>query len=153
SSGSGALLARLIESHRYSQGFAIVPQGAPTNNTDDAASGLPTRVESAEETFALELDPTPLPLSSEPMKQPDGQRLADALGLDYNFVRTVPNARRMDIAEAVAMDRALWSATIGNFLNEMLKGAFTAGDTLRTRLFFTEFVHGRGLVPAIRAGS
>jgi hypothetical protein len=151
--GNAALLAQLIESHRYSQGFAIVPQGAPTNNTDDAASGLPTGVESVEETFALEQDPTPLPFSSEPMKQPDGQRLADALGLDYDFVRAVPNSRRMDIAEAVAMDRALWSATVGNFVNEMLKGAFSAIDILRVRLFFTEFVHGRGLVPAIRAGS
>jgi hypothetical protein len=150
---SAALFSRLIESHRYSQGFAIVPQGTPTNNTDDAASGLPTGVESVDETFALEQDPTPLPLSSEPMKQPDGQRLADALGLDYDFVRTVPNSRRMDIAEAVAMDRALWSATIGNFLNEMLKGAFSPGDIVRVRLFFTEFVHGRGLVPAVRAGS
>src|SRR5262249_54038280 len=34
------LLADLIESHRYSHGVGIVPQGAPTNNTDDVASGL-----------------------------------------------------------------------------------------------------------------
>ena len=30
---------------------------------------------------------------------------------------------------------------------------FTRGDIARVRLLFTEFVHGRGTVPAIRVGA
>jgi hypothetical protein len=151
--GSAALLSRLIESHRYSEGVSIVPQGTPTNNTDDAKSGLTTAIESVDETFALEHDPSPYPLSAEPMRQLDGERLANALGLPIELVRTLPNARRADIAESVAMHRALWSGTLGHFLAEMLEDKFTPADISRVQAFLTEFVHGRGLLPAIRVGA
>jgi hypothetical protein len=150
---STTLLAQLFESHRYSQGLSIVPQGAPTNNTDAAASGLTTARESIEETYALEQDTKPFPVSAEPMQQTDGQRLADALGLPIAAIRAIPNARRLDVAQSVAMNRALWGATMGNFVKEMLDGTFAASDIERVRLFMTELVHGRGPLPAIRVGS
>lgn len=151
--GSTALLSRLIESHRYSQGISILRQGTPTNNTSETQSGLTTADESVDETYALEHDPSPFPISGEPMQQSDGQRLANALGLSYDLVRALPNARSMDIAESVAMNRALWSATLGNFNREMLQGTFAPSDVSSVRLFLNEFVHGRGLIPAIRVGS
>ena len=156
SSGAAAgpgLLAGLIESHRYSHGVGLVPQGTPTNNTDEAAAGLSTASESVEETYALEHDTTPFPLASEPMRQNDGQRLAEALDLGHDLVRALPNARRTDVAESVAMHRALWSATLGHFAAEMLEGAFTDADVSATRLFVTEFVHGRGTLPVLRVGT
>jgi hypothetical protein len=151
--GSAVLLSRLVESHRYSQGMSIVPQGTPTNNTDDVKSGLTPSHESVDETYALEHDATPYPLSDEPMRQLDGERLAVALGLPIDVVRSLPNARGADIAESVAMSRALWSATLGSFVDEMLQGTFSAADVRRAQLFLNEFVHGRGLVPAIRVGA
>lgn len=151
--GSAVLLSRLVESHRYSQGASIVPQGTPTNNTDEVKSGLTPAHESVDETYALEHDATPYPLSDEPMRQLDGERLAVALGLPIDAVRSLPNARGADIAESVAMNRALWSATLGSFVDEMLEGTFSAADVRRAQLFLTEFVHGRGLVPAIRVGA
>ena len=72
----------------------IARQGTPTNNTDDAKSGLTPAHESVDETYALEHDPTPYPRVGEPMAQMDGQRLADALGLPIDAVRALPNARR-----------------------------------------------------------
>jgi hypothetical protein len=152
--GSTALLTRLIESHRYSQGVSLIPQGTPSNNTDEAASsstkGAP---DSVAETYALEHDTTPFPVSSEPMAQSDGQRLADALGVSYDTVRTLPNARGRDVAESVAMNRVLWSATLGHYVKEMLEGTFASADVSRVRLFLTEFVHGRGVLPALRVGT
>jgi hypothetical protein len=147
-----ALLAQLLQSHRYSQGIAIVRPGTPTNNTDDTASGLTTAAESPDETFALEHDTTPLPDASEPMAQTDGQRLADALSLPADLVRALPNARDKAIGNSVAMQRALWSATLGNFASDMLEGAFDDADIAKCRLFFTEHVHGRGPLPALRVG-
>src|SRR6185312_846583 len=32
------LVAALLDEHHYTDGFAVVPQGAPTNNTSDASS-------------------------------------------------------------------------------------------------------------------
>jgi len=150
---SAALLAELVESHRYSQGMSIVAQGTPTNNTEEAKSGLTTGGESVAETYALEHDADPYPVSANPLRQLDGQRLANALGVPLDAVRALPNARRADIAESVAMNRALWSATLGNFVKELLDGSFTPGDIGRMQSFLTEFVHGRGLVPAIRVGA
>ena len=149
---SAALLTQLIESHRYSHGCALVPQGSPTNNTDEVGSGLTTVSESVDETYTLEHDPTPFPSSIDPMRQLDGERLAFALGLPLDAVRALPNARQTDIAESVAMNRALWSATLGHFLSELLKGTFPPADIARLERFLVEFVHGRGLAPAIRVG-
>jgi hypothetical protein len=150
---STVLLSRLVESHRYSQGMSIVPQGTPTNNTDESKSGLTPAHESVDETYALEHDATPYPLSDEPMRRLDGERLAAALGLPIEVVASLPNARGTDIAESVAMNRALWSATLGSFIDEMLEGTFAAADVREVQLFLNEFVHGRGLVPAIRVGA
>ena len=150
---SAELLSHLIESHRYSHGMSIVPQGAPTNNTDAATSGLTTAHENVDETYGLELDATPFPVSSAPMAQLDGERLASVLGVPIDAVRALPNARRADIAESVAMNRALWNATLGHFVTEMLEGTFAAADVAKVRTFLTEFVHGRGLAPAIRIGA
>jgi hypothetical protein len=146
-------LARLVESHRYSRGLSIVPQGSPTNNTDDAASGRPTTADDVDETYALEHDLTAFPLAAEPLRQTDGERLATALGLPIESVRAVAHAKDYDIAESVAIQRVLWGGTLGAFLEDMLKGIFSAADIARTRLFFNEFVHGRGTVPAFRVGA
>ena len=57
----------------------------------------------------------------------DVQRLADALGLGFDSVRSLPSAKRMDVAEALAMNRALWPATLGayarNFIASLLPEA------------------------------
>jgi hypothetical protein len=133
--------------------MSIVPQGTPSNNTDDAQSGLATPAEGVDETFALEHDPTPYPTSPDPMRQLDGERLAQALGISIDTVRTLPNARRADVAESVAMNRALWGGTLGNFIADLLEGTFNAADISRVQTFLTELVHGRGPLPAIRVGA
>jgi hypothetical protein len=147
-----ALMGQLVQSHRFSQGISVVRPGTPTNNTDDAPSGLATPAESVEETFALEHDTTQFPVASEPMELSDGQRLADALDLPSDLIRALPNARAKEVGNSVAMQRVLWSATLGNFAIDLLEGAFDNTDIDRCRLFFTEFVHGRGLLPALRVG-
>ncbi|HEY3210693.1 MAG TPA: hypothetical protein VGL18_13055 [Actinomycetota bacterium] len=150
---NAALVARLIEAQRFSRGIGLAPQGTPTNNTDAARSGLTTAAESIDETFALEVDPGSLTAQPDHFLKSDGQRLAEGLGIPLDVVRALPAARGTDAAEALAMNRALWSATVGNYLREMLVPVM--GDTTieRLRRFFGAYVTGRGLLPALRVGS
>jgi hypothetical protein len=147
------LLERLIESHRYSRGMGVVPQGTPTNNTDSAQSGFTTSSATIDETFALEQNPDALAASGDPLTQSDGQRLAEALGISLDATRGLLNASRTDVAEGIAMNRALWTATLGGFLRDMLKPLVDDATFGSLHRFFSSFVLGRGLLPSVRVGS
>ncbi len=57
----------------------------------------------------------------------DAQRLAEALGITFETVSDWPSAPEAhDIADALAMNRALWPATLGRYLRDMV-GAADAG--------------------------
>ncbi len=147
------LLERLIESHRYSRGMSLVPQGAPTNTTDGAKSGFTTSSATIDEMFALEQNPNALVATGDPLTEADGQRLAEALGISLDAARGLLNASRTDVAEGIAMNRALWAATVGGFLREMIKPLVDDATINSLQRFFTAFVLGRGLLPAVRVGS
>jgi hypothetical protein len=59
---------------------------------------------------------------------------------------------RADVAEALAMNCALWSGTLGDFAYDMLAPLMSATTIERVRRFFGAYVAGRGLLPAIRIG-
>jgi hypothetical protein len=158
---NSALVARLIDAHRFSEGIAVLPQGTATNNTDGARSGLTTASESVDETYALEHAPPPAPAADHRAKS-DGQRLAEALGVPFATVTPVPGNANRDGVEALAMNRALWSATMGSFLTKMFApnegGDLTeplldAPTIERMRNFFATYMTGRGFLPALRVGS
>ena len=150
---NAARVARLLDAHRYSRGVSLVPQGTPSNNTDGAQSGLTTPDESIEQSFTLQNGPDPLPPETDHHRKRDGQRLAEALALPLAAMRTVPGAGHTDVAEALAMNRALWGGTIGDFLHTMLSPVVDAATAERLRQFAGNYVAGRGLLPALRVGS
>jgi hypothetical protein len=147
-----AALARMVEAHRFSGGVSLVPQGTPTNNTDEARSGLATASQSVDLTLALELAE---PAAPEPdhFRKSDGERLADALGLPLELARRMPAWDASDVAEALAMNRALWSGTLGDFAHELLEPLVAAPTVEKVRRFFGTYVTGRGLLPALRVGN
>ncbi|HSK17670.1 MAG TPA: hypothetical protein VK912_00915 [Longimicrobiales bacterium] len=149
---TAARLQRLIEAHRYGTGMAIVPQGTPTNNTDDAKSGFTSSNEDDIDALWPEQAGAALPVSDDPLEQTDGQRLAESLGLPVDVIAPLPFAARTDIAEAIAMNRALWGATLGGFVTDVLKPLVRTADSARLQRYFTAFVLGRGLLPTIRVG-
>ena len=85
-------------------------------------------------------------------RKQDGQWLAEALGIDPAVLATVPGAADTDQAEARAAKTALWPATWGYFLATMLHPIFTDRGVESARAFFTSYVSGRGLLPALRIG-
>ena len=78
--------------------------------------------------------------------------MADALGIDPDILKLVPNANGKDQLEANAMNKALFPATMGYFMEEMMHPLFSDDDINNTKKFFASYVSGRGPIPAIRIG-
>lgn len=149
-----SLLEQLIAHHHFGDsGFSILPQGTPTNNTEDSPSGF-SETEDADEAFAryqaevTENDPT-----GEVVRR-DGRWLADLLGIDVDnaTLPLVANYYHKDQCEARAMNTALWNATLGHFMESMLTPVFNDRQRELTRWFLVNHISGRGRIPAIRIG-
>ena len=148
-----AELETLFQHHYFSRtGFAFLPQGSPTNNTDDGDSAY-TRGDDADSSYDFvfkakaQFDET-----DEWLDKRDGQWFAECLGIDTDWLKQVPHAGGVDQSEARAMNVALWPATLGYFMNTLLQPVFNDDAIYYTRWFFNHFVSGRGMVPAIRIG-
>jgi hypothetical protein len=148
-----AVLEDLLTEHAFSGGLALVPQGTPTNNTDTAAAGYSSAERAdADAAFALLTQDQSF---DEPdwTRRADGQHLVAALGLDPTHLPPLAGALAHDVAEAQAFNRALWPATYGYFLEELLHPLLGADARAWTRTFFENYVLARGPVPALRVGA
>lgn len=147
------LAGDLFTGHHYSRaGLSLLKQGTPTNNTDDNGAGYSATDDADLGYDVLTGDTTPLETGTDWFDRPDGRWLADLLGLDVALFRDVPGALRTDVRDAQAMNIALFPATLGYTLDTMLSSVFSDRAVEFVRQFFTRFVSGRGLVPALRIG-
>jgi hypothetical protein len=147
-----AELQTLFTNHRFSRGgLAVVPQGTPTNNTDNEPSGF-SRTEDADASFDALTKESLLTPSASWLDKQDGQWLAELLGLDAATFAKARNAGGRDQADARAMNLALWPATLGYWMESMMEPVFDEAAVENTREFFSFYVSGRGAVPAIRIG-
>ena len=145
-------LSTLIGNHQGSRkGFTLLPQGRPTNNTDVSSAGY-TWWEDPNESFThfFETDPNDDP--GDWRRRKDGAWLAGLLGLDPAVLQPSPNYHGTDQAEARAMNVALWPATLGYYMEQMLEPVFSERTVRDTREFFNRFVVGRGTLPLVRVG-
>ena len=132
-------------------GFSILPQGQPTNNVEDDQSAYSWR-EDSDVSFDHYFGEAP-PDPSAWFEKHDGRWLAELLGLDPARLATLPHYGRTDASDARAMNRALWPATIGYFMESMMHPVFDDGTIRQTRDFFNRHVVARGPIPAIRVGN
>ena len=123
----------------------MLPQGSPTNNTEDGPSAYRSLDPDPEVSYDAEL--------GEPLFDPDadagradGQRLVEALGMRPEPLQHLRHADGRDVDEALAMNAALWPATLGYYANDLLE--LGAGAVADLRAFFQTFVTGRGPLPA-----
>ncbi|MBC8086844.1 MAG: hypothetical protein H7Z40_06230 [Phycisphaerae bacterium] len=146
---SQAMLENLIDNHHYSpKGFSLVPQGSPTNNTDQNGSGY-TRNDAFGSTSYLVEAGDALFKSSDDC---DGRNLADALGIAYSPLQNILHSNTRDYREATAMNRALYPGTLGYYFGTMLQPLLDNNSQDFVRDFFVRHVTGRGPLPAIRVG-
>jgi len=145
-------LETLLEHHRLSRtGLVLVPQGTPTNNTEDAPAGQ-ARGDDSDASFD---DLAAAPLFSDDADwrtKRDGQWLAEHVGINPDRLKETRNAGGRDQANARAMNIAMWPATMGYWMETMMAPVLGHDAAEVTREFFTRFVSGAGAIPAIRIG-
>lgn len=164
--GSKALES-LLRAHYYtSKGLTLVPQGTPTNNSEEDNSGYEQRYLVGQEDY-LVYNPDKTIVSQQRQEQKtDQQRLAEGLGLSFQnsiLCQTGPHRRAKndnlpnhnglaDAREAALMNTALYPATLGYYTKYGLNGVFNTGLPSSLRSFYLEHVSGRGPLPALRRG-
>ncbi|GAA2430313.1 hypothetical protein GCM10010191_49840 [Actinomadura vinacea] len=145
-SALGGLLADQLHSPA---GFSLLPQGTPSNNTEQAPAGQDTR---AEAEAGLATAAGFAAAATDWTAKTDGQWFADLLGLDPAVLAGVPNAEGTDRRDARAAHTALWPATWGYYLHSLLHGVLGDEQIAQTRRFFLDHVSGRGPLPAVKIG-
>jgi hypothetical protein len=151
-SESKTALEGLLRQHATGRsGLTLVPQGTPTHNTTGTETGY-TRLDDADQSFDDRRDAPLFTVTNDPLQKRDGQWLAESLGVDPALFQTVHGSGGADQLQARAMQRALWPATIGYWMDKMLVPIFNDTTVETTRWFLTQYVSGRGAVPAIRIG-
>src|SRR5215813_433066 len=149
-------LIELFNAHHYTNGLSFVTPGTPSNNTQDAPSGFSSKDPGHEASYLAE--------RIGPQLQPgDGSNadlLANAFGLGKagEIFANLANAASRDQLDARQMNTALWQATLGYFLLQMMgvgdptENPLSEEDIAWVRSYFIDYVRASGPLPSIRIG-
>ena len=143
-------LEALLDAQRYTRGLAFVPPGTPTNNTTESSSGLSLGDTSAGPAF----ESVPKTLK----KGSDAATAARLLGVNGPVLAGLEGAERTDDLDARQLQTALWPATGGYYLDQIMASpegqpaAFTPEQLEQARRHFLDYVRGLGPLPTLRAG-
>ncbi len=137
-------MVNLLNAHHYTDGLALVPQGAPTNNTTDASSAYSRKDPNYEISYETERQG---PLTSNPGC--DGVTLANLVGIPTSTFDHVLDANGSDSLDSTDMLRSLWPATLGYFLNQMMASVFTADQIEAGREYVLANTFPRGPMPDV----
>ncbi|HJR68345.1 MAG TPA: hypothetical protein VJ802_18085 [Gemmatimonadaceae bacterium] len=148
----GSRLVRdLLDAHHYTEGLAIAPRGAPTNNTEESGAWYSSSPPMAQ-TFVTERQAPLFDPADDAHHSMDGPQLAGALGIAPETFEHVRGANGTDQREAAHMACALWPATWGYYLKQILADTISAETIAGLRRHFIAYVRGRGPLPPLRAG-
>ncbi len=148
-SGVGADdLAALLDAHHYTDGFALVPQGAPTKNTPDASSHFSRKDPDFAASFAYERQG---PLTAQ--AGCDGDVFASLVGVDPAHLAHTQYADGVNVQNGQDMLTALWPSTLGYFFSQMMDPVFAAGQIDAAREYVLANTLPRGAAPAFRVGT
>jgi hypothetical protein len=139
--------ATLLNAHHYTDGLALVPQGAATNNTTDAPSAYSRKDPTYAVSFAVERQS---PLTTDP--NCDGVAFAAALGIPTAMLDHVAAADGTDTLNSGDMLLALWPGTLGYFLSQMMASVFSSDQIESARQYVLRYARPRGPVPPFRVG-
>lgn len=152
--GAKQLSAQLDAQH-YTDGLEFLRYGTPSNNTSAERSGYGAEDAGHERSFATESGAVDVTLA----EQSNAQRLGAALGLPDADIEPVLASVSGGVdehdADLRSMNTALWQATWGYFLTNMIgfEGTGLSADALAwARDHFTAHVRSGGPFPPLRCG-
>jgi hypothetical protein len=143
----GAAFSSLLDAHHFTDGFSLIAQGAPTNNTPDADSAYSRKDPDYEISFAVERQD---PLTSD--ASADGNAFANLIGFDPVHLAHIGLADGTGTRNGKDMLTALWPATLGYFFSQMMADVFTPAQIETARQYLIANAIPRGPVPAFRLG-
>ncbi len=149
------LLEQLVDNHHFlPEGASFLSIGTPTNNTENRPSGFSGYEDDPSVSFKIERNSeSGAAFSYDPTYPSDGERLADALGINHNTLAFLADHDQTQISDALIFNRALFHGTIGEFMEEALDTIFTLDNINRTRDFVSRYVAARGILPSVRIGT
>lgn len=139
-------LEELLTAQLYTSGLAFVPSGTPTNNTSAESSGFSPR-----DPAVFKTTPPMEPVSALPGS--DGAVAARLLGAAPDLIGRLDHASEACSEDERAMLTALWPATGGYFLEQMLASTFDAAAVGSARRHTIDHVRSAGPLPLLRAGA
>ncbi len=153
-------LNSLLEAHRYTNGLDLIPVGEPTNVTDVARPTVhPAHSDlAALRTSELLTGDT----AARPAIDADGDLYragaSDALGLALGLAAgsaldRAEHAVAQHPAWAEGMNRVLWPALIGHYLDQVMDTVVDAEGRAWLRGFSTSFARGGGVLPPLLIGA
>jgi hypothetical protein len=171
SDAGSVMMEKLLDAHHYTRGLAVVPQGSPTNNTEDAPTPVSKAAADPDDSFHLERDPNPSWADHADRRLSlidDGDFLAHAFGVPNGVFLNVAGARQNPLfgsgesgtsaagpareqALAASMISVLYEVLFGHFGREML--GWTSAQQGNAKTWVTSFLRARGPSPAIRVGT
>jgi hypothetical protein len=146
----------LLDAHHYTRGLSLVAQGTPTNNTQGSPTPYPPEDPEGSVSFAIERENPPTDrFHAHPDLSSgyDGYKLAKLLGVPSGVLRNVDGARGSEEENARFMNRALWPATLGYFMEDVMSPVFDTAAHDAGRSYFTNNVRARGPVSNFRVGA
>ncbi len=144
--GSDAF-SSLLDAHHYTDGVSLVAQGAPTNNTPDVDSAYSRKDVDYETSFAVERQD---PLTKDAAC--DGNAFVRLIGIDPSHLAHVGLADGFGSRNGTDMLTALWPATLGYFLSQMMTDVFQPAQIETARQYVLANATPRGPVSAFRVG-
>jgi hypothetical protein len=146
---SASRLVELIAAQSYTQGYSFLAPGTPSNNTADVPSAFSSFDPGYDTSFQTNQQ-------GNPGDQSNGGLAAKALGLPPEKIARIERSAADDLSGAGHMNAALWQATWGYFLEQMMSGALPEADSGAllewVREHFVQNVRAAGPLPAIRCG-
>jgi hypothetical protein len=140
-------LGALFDAHHYTRGLAFVKQGTPTSNALGTPAGFPVSDPNGARSFAIERGAA-LGTASDSA----AATLSDALGLPRGLFTHVDGADLSEVTPARKMNRVLYSATLGYYLDQMMSPLLTSDAVNQVGVHFATWVVPRGICSAFRVG-
>jgi hypothetical protein len=138
-------LSDVFLAHRYTRGLGFLDDGTPTNATRTGAPGFDSRV----------VPPAPDPAAAVATASGNASVVARALGLPASVFAGVGAAESGAQLRAGrrAMNRVLWPATWGYYLEQLMTPVVARSTLPALREHFVDWVRASGPLPALRVGN